>query len=271
MAGKLVAVEEEKTAAQAAAHALSIDLRHAQQEAATSASEMARWSQMYAELEKVVSTLKAQAAAAQQGYTRDLTNLQDELTHRRAELDAAKLELSSQLSTLTSLAGDMASIAALRAPTSMNQLHHHRTEVLATVRSLKRYVSKLSEPSLVTELYKKMVSFVEDVTIRMLTYHEGLLEHSLSSSEESKRALGLEQSASSLQRDLAHADSAVEKLIQQFQAGGFLYAVNVTDLRAVNMGAARNESLGSEVSLKSVMSATKFCRRPFCLCSALLK
>jgi chromosome segregation ATPase len=242
-------VEEEKSALEIAVNALSTDLAEAKQKASAAQSEVARWSNMYAELEKVVSTLKAQATAAQQSYTRDLTNLQAENAQRRADLDAVKLELAAQLSSLTSIAGDMASIAAMKAPTSLNQLHHHRTEVVATIRSLKRYVAKLNEPSLVTELYRKMVSFVEEVTVRMLTYHEGLLEYTQSSSEEMKRTMGLEQSATAMQRDLAYADAAVEKLILQFQKAGFLYAVDCADLRAANRGAAHADNLGSEVGV----------------------
>jgi chromosome segregation ATPase len=247
MAEKLVRVEEDKSALEVYVHKLTGQLNEARQEATASTAEVKRWSGMYADLEKVLSTVKAQTTTAQQGYLRDISNLQSELAQRSTELEAAKLELSAHLSSLTSIAGDMASITAMRAPTSLNMLHHHRTEVLATVRSLKRFVSKLSEPSLVTELYRKMVSFVEEVTVRMLSYHEGLLEWSQSSSEESKRALGLEQSTSSLQRDLGYADAAAEKLISMLQSAGFLYTVNASELKAANMGAAKAEALGSEV------------------------
>lgn len=247
MAEKLVRLEEDKSSLEVHVHRLTGLLNEARHEAAASGAEVKRWSDMYAELEKVLSTVKAEAIMAQQSHSRELTNLQSELAQRRTELDAARLELSAQLSSLTSIAGDMAAITATKPPTSLNQLHHHRTEVLATVRSLKRFVSKLCEPSLVTELYRKLVSFAEEVTVRMLSYHEGLLEWSQSSSEESKRALGLEQSSSGLQRDLGYADAAVEKLIGTFQAAGFLYTVNTAELKAANMGAVKVESLGSEV------------------------
>lgn len=248
MAEKLILLEEEKQSCQNNLHRATGELGLSRQEAAHQASEVARWSNMYSELEKVLSTLKAQTTMSQQSYSHEITSLQSDLAYHQKEHDRLRTELSSFTTTLTTIASDISSIANTKAPATMNQINHYRAEVIGALKSMKRFVSKLDESIVCNTMFKKIVSFVDEMTLTSLAYQEGLAESCTSNHEEVKKAATLEEQVVAMKRDLVHADTAVEQLIQQFQTAGFLYSVDATDLRAANRKSARVSNIGSEVS-----------------------
>lgn len=249
MAEKLILLEEEKQSCQNALQRASADLGLSRQEAAHQTSEVSRWSHMYNELEKVLSTMKAQTAMSHQSYAHEVSTLQSDLAYHKKEHDRLRAELTAFSTTLTSITTDISSIATTKAPTTMNQINHYRAEVVGALKSMRRYVSKLDDSFVPNAMFKKIVSFIDEMAQTSLAYQEGLAESCSSNHEVTKKTTTLEEQVASMKRDLVYADTAVEHLIQQFQAAGFLYAVDTTDLRAANRKSARIDTIGSEVSV----------------------
>eukprot|EP01032_Pedospumella_encystans_P031583 gene31583-35656_t len=133
MAERLILLEEEKVSAQSTVVRLKADLDSVHQEALHNQSEVARWASMYAELEKVLSSLKTQITTAQFSHASEANSLQTELARYKTGHDKLLADLDTFTSTLSSVLNDMNSITALKIPTTVNALHHYKSDIVAIV------------------------------------------------------------------------------------------------------------------------------------------
>ena len=249
MAEKIIRLEEEKSGLEIIIKNTTIEYNKTQQEIISSNNEVKRWSNMYTELENVISTLKTQITTSQQSYNCEINNLQNDIKSHKNIYNTIKNEYNTYISTITTLTNDMNSILLLKNPTTIHQLHYYRTEILSIIHSMKRFLTtkKQSESSYSIEIYHKIAIFIEEITLKMLNYNENYIEYAVNCSEETKRILDLEQTATTTQRDLNYADKTIEKLIQQYQAAGFLYTIDSRDLKIINKNGNKPELLDSEV------------------------
>jgi hypothetical protein len=251
LAERFLLVEEEKEVSVAVSQRAAVEIGLLRKSVADAGVEVQNWQTAYADLEKVLTTLKAQTSASVAGLTREITGLQDMLNTQKNEAAKLRSELVVQTKVITSLADDVASITSIAVPTSVSQLYHYRAEVVAVVRSMKRYILDLNDNNAISPvsiaMFKRIVAYIDELTHRSLSYQEGLVERTNSSNEEARRTAELEQKADLMKRDLHNADNAVEHMIQLLQGQGFLCSVDTIDLRAANRGSARIDTIGSEV------------------------
>jgi len=270
MAERLILLEEEKNSAESAVHRTKTELESVHGEASHCQSEVARWASMYAELEKVLSSLKTQISTAQFSHASEVNSLQTELARVKQDYEKSTAELAAHSSTLSSVVTDMSSITSLQIPTTLTQLHHYRSEVVAIVRSMKRFVSKLPDALPLNTTFRHIASIVDDLSHRTLTYQEALFMSTNSGTQESHRAAELENRLHKLEQELTQADTAAEGMLQMFTKAGFVYALSDTETsgsgatssgesKSSVKGATRVESLNAEVS--AVDSVDSFVRK----------
>lgn len=254
MAERLILLEEEKNSVESAAHRTKTELDVVHNETAHCQSEVARWASMYAELEKVLSSLKTQISTAQFSHASEVNTLQSEVARWKQDCEKSSAELAAHTSTLSSVVTDMSSITSLQIPTTLTQLHHYRSEVVAIVRSMKRFVSKLPDAQPLNTTFRHIASIIDDLSHRTLTYQEALFMSTSSGTQESQRAAELQSRLFKAEQELAQADSSAEGMLQMFTKAGFVYALSDKETRGSGgesesgaKGVARVESLNTEV------------------------